>query len=373
MTEITGIARKNLLHEKTRLLIGVSGIAAAIILILILEGFAGGMFRQLTAFARNSRADIFVLQNGVDNSQFGSSHLPKIAEQKIGRIKNVKKASGIFLVSAMMIKNSKKTPIKIVGYRPRDKFGQPWLLDRGRRPKAGKAEIVMDLALARRNNVDINDRVELLGRRFRVVGLSRETSSWMNPYIFMSRDSAAKLLAAPDTVSLVLVRAGNNADLSKLEKRIEQTFPDANAVSTATLMSKETNLLRELMSSPLNLLVGIAYVIGTLVVGLTTYTAVIEKLPEFGILKAIGADRSRLYSIVISQSLANVILGFVAASLLANLVFWLIETLFPQFLLVIDARTLLRTLVLAVAMALAASFIPIRRVAKVDALEVFSR
>lgn len=367
------VARKNLFHEKTRFFISVSGIAAAVILIFILEGFAGGMFEQLTAFASNSEADIFVLQQGADNSQFGGSFLPKITQEEIRNITGVKKASGIFLVSAMLVKDSRKTPIKIVGYQLKEKFGQPWLLDAGRRPRSGKAEIVIDLALARRNKMELNDRIELLGQRFKIVGLSRETASWMNPYVFMSRENAAQLLKAPEAISLVLVKAKKGVNLKKLRDQIRKEIPGTNPVVTEELMAKETNLLRELMSSPLNLLVGIAYTIGTLVVGLTTYTAVIEKLREFGILKAVGAGRRRLFSIVISQSLTNVLVGFVVAAILANFVFWLIETIFPQFLLVIDLNTLLRTFVLVVFMSLIAAIIPIRRVSKIDPVEVFSR
>ena len=50
-------------------------------------------------------------------------------------------------------------------------------------------------------------------------------------------------------------------------------------------------------------LVAIGFLVGGAVIGLTTYTATIEKARDFGVLKALGASDGFLYRIVVQQSL----------------------------------------------------------------------
>jgi putative ABC transport system permease protein len=60
-----------------------------------------------------------------------------------------------------------------------------------------------------------------------------------------------------------------------------------------------------------SVLVVIGFVGGVAVIGLTIYTATMEKSREYGVLKALGASNGRLYRIVSHQALISGVLGYI--------------------------------------------------------------
>jgi len=115
----------------------------------------------------------------------------------------------------------------------------------------------------------------------------------------------------------------------------------------------------------------VSYVVGLLVIGLTIYTATVERAREYGVLKAIGADTTRLAAVVISQAFIGAGLGVVVGIGLSYTVAVLIGTVLPEMQVLIETSALLRELpILALITALAA-LLPLGRIARLDPMVVF--
>ncbi|MDP1809244.1 MAG: ABC transporter permease [Actinomycetota bacterium] len=364
------IAFKNLFHERTRLILAVAGIAFAVVLILILEGFSAGVFEQAAAYPKNSGAELFVIQDGVDGMQSARSIIPQSLESKLAQVKGVKHVAGVFAAPIMFEHRGLKTPVILIGYRLLDKMGGPWKLDSGRAPRTGD-EVVLDLAMAQRNNISLGDKVEILGKKFKVVGLSRETTSWMNPYVFIVRSEAVRLLSAPGSVSYFLIHLKSSADLGKAKRQTKALVDGYDVLTAKQLANNDTAVLEDIMEAPLKVMVTIAYIIGTLVIGLTVYTAVFAKLREYGVIKAIGGANRQLYLIVIKQAIILTVLGFVFGTAFSFAVADRIVASYPQFFIAIDRTVILRTGLVALIMGLVASIVPIRKISGVDPMSVF--
>ena len=70
------LARRNLFQDKTRLALSVGGVALAVMLILIMNGFLAGMNRQITSYLDHSDGSIIVAQKGISNLLGATSLLP---------------------------------------------------------------------------------------------------------------------------------------------------------------------------------------------------------------------------------------------------------------------------------------------------------
>jgi len=92
---MVSIATKNLWHEKMRLLISLGGIAFAIVLILLLEGFAYGVFEQAAAYPKNSGAELFVVQDGIEGMQSARSIIPETLESTLAQLNEAKHVAGV--------------------------------------------------------------------------------------------------------------------------------------------------------------------------------------------------------------------------------------------------------------------------------------
>lgn len=106
-------------------------------------------------------------------------------------------------------------------------------------------------------------------------------------------------------------------------------------------------------------------------VGLLVYTMTIEKSKEYGIARAIGATNYYLYKIVLFQSLAISLAGFVIGTLVSFPAIALIQYLVPEFVVIITPQMVLWAFLLFLATGLVASVIPVRRLVGIDPATVF--
>jgi hypothetical protein len=70
------IAWRNLLNDKTRLALSIGGVAFAVMLILILNGFLSGMYAQIGAYLEHEPGTLVIAQDVVENLRGISSRLP---------------------------------------------------------------------------------------------------------------------------------------------------------------------------------------------------------------------------------------------------------------------------------------------------------
>ena len=139
----------------------------------------------------------------------------------------------------------------------------------------------------------------------------------------------------------------------------------------SAMIANDLNLFSRIFSVPLQLMVGIAFLVGTLVIGLVIYTATVERQREYGVLKAIGARNAVLYGVVATQALIASGAGSGVGAALALAAARLIMQLRPQFLIVIEPGMIGRAILIGLAMALAAALVPARIIAGLTPAEVF--
>ncbi|MCL4368287.1 MAG: ABC transporter permease, partial [Actinobacteria bacterium] len=257
---------------------------------------------------------------------------------------------------------------KLLGYDP-SRGGGPWKLSRGRDVEAAD-EVVVDRVLAQRYGLQMGGPLDILGRRFRIVGLSDGTASWMVSMLFLRRDAAASLLRVPGATSFVLVNAGPEVEMLA---RLRAALPGASVTPHDVVAANDRDYIGGIFGGPLRLMVLISLAIGAMLVGLTIYAATMERVREYGVLKALGIGNGRLYSIVIRQTLAVTALGFVVGLVLVGLVAAGIEGRWPQFLIVVDGRAIAAAGIGALALAVTAATLPARYVATIDPASAFRR
>lgn len=364
------LARRNLLQDKTRLALSIGGVALAVTLILILKGFLAGMNRQITSYLDHSPGSIVVAEEDVVNLLGAVSLIPDGTEQRAENIRGVDKAIPILSQFIILDLHEKKQPAYMIGYDPR-KGGGPWQLVAGRQPSS-KQEIVFDRVLANRHGLHIGDQVEVMGRDFTIVGLSSGTTSWMTSFFFIRKRDAEALLLAPGATSFLLVTTTKDADTEMILQRLN-SFPNINALTKRQVATNDLKLFAKIFSAPLRLMVGISFLVGSMMVGLIIYTATIERQREYGVIKAIGARNRFLYKIVITQAVFASITGSVIGIILANGAAQWIMSARPQFLITFDPVDSAQALLAGLGMALIASIFPTRVVANLAPAEVFRK
>lgn len=363
------LARRNLVQDKTRFFLSVAGVALAVMLILILSGFLNGLYRQISAYFDNAPGSIVIAQDGVRNLLGATSLLPSDMESVV-KTRGAAQVIPILSQFVILDQHDQKVPAYLVGYDPA-LGGGPWHLVAGREPRRDK-EVVFDSVLAQRHNVALGDTVKILDRNFSVVGLSAGTSSWMTSFLFVRKTALESLLRAPGATSFLLVTPFDRVGAEELRRRLSD-LSSIEISLKSEVIANDQKLFARFFSAPLQLMVAIAFLVGTLVVGLVIYTATIERQREYGVLKAIGARNGLLYRTVTTQAFIASSVGSLIGVGLASSAAQVIMALRPQFLIVFESGAVIQALIAGLSMALLAALFPARMIARLAPAEVFRK
>jgi putative ABC transport system permease protein len=364
------LAHRNLFQDKTRLALSIGGVALAVTLILILKGFLAGMNRQITSYLDHSPGSIVVAEEDVVNLLGAVSLIPDATAQRAENIRGVDRVIPILSQFIILDLHEKKQPAYMIGYDPRE-GGGPWQLVEGREPSS-KQEMVFDHVLADRHGLKIGDQIEVMGRDFTIVGLSRDTTSWMTSFFFIRKKDAEDLLLSPGATSFLFITTKRESSTEQILQRLNE-LSKVNALTKRNMSVNDLKLFARIFSAPLRLMVGISFLVGTMIVGLIIYTATIERQREYGVIKAIGARNRFLYKIVVTQAVFASITGSAIGILLANGAAQWIMSARPQFLITFDPVDSAQALLAGLGMALIASIFPTRVVANLAPAEVFRK
>jgi putative ABC transport system permease protein len=331
------ITRRSLLHEKGKLVLHIAGIAAALMLIMLLLGFRDGMYSSLTAYIDHTGADLIVSQIGSRGLFDASSALPADLHNTIGSVSGASAIDHILVGDTIFMHGGAKTPVLIIGYNLATGFGGPWNIGAGRFLQTDH-EILLDTWLAWRSGVQIGDTVNLLGHEFTVVGLTRETSSWMSPYVFVSLPAAGEALQALGDASFFLLRLPPHPDRAAVSQAIKAEVPNISVLTPHDIAAADRKFLAAVLDRPINVMLLISGVIAVAVMGLITYTGVMGRLREYSVLKAIGASNGWLLWVVVRETIYRMGFGFAAGIVLSYLFAALIMRLWPQFTVTISPQ-----------------------------------
>lgn len=365
------LARRNLLHQKSKLMLNVLGIAATLALILLLFGLREGMYSTMTAYVKRMDVDLILVQTGVRSMLSSNSSIPTSEHEQIDSVAGAAETAHILVSGIIFTHADMKIPVLLVGYDPANGMGGPWNIAEGRGVE-GDDEILLDVWLAHRNNIAVGDTISLLNHDFQVVGLTRETSSWMSPYIFVSQQAAEARLQLPGIASFYLLRLPEDADVTATAKAIEAEIDGVEALTPAAMAKADRSVLAATLDTPLSLVIAIGFIIGTAVMGLTAYIAVTDHMEEYAVLKAVGASGSWLQKLVLVETLYRTALGFLLGIGLASLAGQLIMGIMPQFTISLRPEMIAAAGIATLIMALIAAILPVRRIIALDPNRVFT-
>ena len=364
------LAVRNLFQDKTRLALSISGVALAVTLILVLEGFLAGMNRQITSDLDRSPGTIVVAEDDVVNLLGATSLLPDGALQKTQSVRGVADVVPIVSQFVILDLHGKKQPAYMIGYDARQ-GGGPWELWAGREPRS-KREIVFDRVLAQRHSLRLGDEIEVMGKDFTIVGLSNGTTSWMVSFFFIRKSEAENLLLKPGATSFLLVIPEKGAEEAGILQRLNK-ISNVNALTKRQMAANDLKLFARVFSAPLKLMVSVAFLVGTMFVGLIIYTATVERQREYGVLKAVGAQNGFLYRLVATQALFAAMTGSALGIFMADAAARWIMSVRPQFLISFELMDSIWALLAGIGMALIACIFPTQVVARLAPAEVFRK
>jgi putative ABC transport system permease protein len=258
----------------------------------------------------------------------------------------------------------------LVGFDPAAPISGPARIVSGS-SEVGEDGIIVDEVFARKHDVHLGEHLTLNGITLRVTGISSGGDMVMFQYAYVSTPIARRVLAMQDVDNALLVRLAPDADRRDVAARIASLSPRLLVRDTAAVVAVNQRVITDSFLPVITVLLVIGFAVGVAVIGLTIYSAVLEKRREYGVIKALGARADQLVVAIATQAMLAAVIGYAVGIGLAVAARAAATRWVPAFVSQIVAADLLWIAGATVAMAVLASAIPLVRIARIDPAEVF--
>jgi putative ABC transport system permease protein len=307
------------------------GVIIGIVICIFLIGqqigiltFLMGLMSGLIDNSDTRNAQIWV----VDKITINANELARLDEslvREVRSVEGVKNSYPLILTQAIATFSTGKTaPVNLVGSDPPNFIAGP------NPEKIGKGNIfdlVQDDAISAdfydastfANPTDIDTELEINGKRAQIRLQTKDARGFGGSYLYTTLSKARFYGNFPeDKVSAIAVsiKEGYSADV--VRDNINKALPSIRAWKTEDLKSSTVRFI--VVSSNIGTSIGslviFAIISGFFIIGLTLYSSAIDRVKDYGTLKAIGATNSYITKLILTQSLITATLGFCIAWLL---------------------------------------------------------
>lgn len=303
------LAVLNLLHDKVRFAVTVMGIAFSVFLMAFQSCLLAGFQRASAAIISAADGQIWITARGVRSFDMGSL-LPEHFRDL------VYSADGVLSVGRMVASfvdfqrpDGHSTDVMLVGSDqevggsvpvPNRNFSShPLAVDYTSRELLGVSRLPVEVELERRNAA--------------VVEYVRGFGTFLCcPYSFSDYDTAMQIMGYPlNRTMYLIVRLKRGADTIAVRDRLRTLLPEVDVWTKSEFVHRsETFWLTQTgAGAALLLAAALGFIVGAVIISQTIYATTMENIEEYATLKAIGAGKLMVCSIVLTQALATGVAG----------------------------------------------------------------
>jgi putative ABC transport system permease protein len=298
------------------------GVVMGILVSTFLIGQQLGIFYFLTglmgALVTESKADIWVVDSKTaDVNQLGLLDIRNL--RAVQGIHGVKEAYPLIITGAVCnFKNGTSGAVTLLGV---DENHIHALVSQDKIMAGHISNLQLDGAVSaeffeKKNlggQIDLNTNLEINGKRaffaLQTKGFRGFGSSYCLTTIERARFFANQ---SPNTISAVLVNVENPKDIDNVVANINQNIYGIRAWKSQNLATSTVKKI--LANSGIALSTGtliiFALIAGFFIIGLTMYSSALDRLKDYGTLKAIGASNKYNSKLILTQAILFTVVGF---------------------------------------------------------------
>lgn len=372
---MTSLAWKNLIHDRVRLGVTLTGILFSLVLILVQFGLFLGFMDTSANIIAHSGADLWVSATGIPHVNAGAPIPERRRYQALG-VPGVLRADKFILqFNPWKLPAGSFEQIQVAGFDLEGGMGGPWTLTDGSIDDLrGEDTVLVDELYKDKLGVTaVGQTCELSGHRARVVGFTRGIRSFTtSPYVFTSFKNGLNYSRVKDDQTIfLLIKTAPGAPISEVQHRLRESVPGVDVYTTEEMVKKTRYYWIVRTGAGITTLIGavLGLLVGTVVVAQTIYSATVDHIREFGTLKAMGAGNRYVYRVIIEQALISAVIGYAGAIAVGLMVARKSES--GNAAILLPPEFAVATLGIAIVMCAGAACLSIRKATTIDPALVF--
>jgi len=358
----------NLLRRPMRSIISVLAVAIEVVMILSIVGVFMGMLNDTKQRTHGIGAALMMRPSNTStmNGVSGAPMPAKFAEP-------LRKLAHVSVVSPVIMNLSTKGSIEIlygIDYKSFDAL-KPFVFVAGG-PFQGPNDVIIDDVLARTDGgLHVGDTITVMGHPFRICGIVEAGKGGRK---LLPIDTVASLMGDDGKASLFYIKCDDPANMNTVIQEIHATrgLEDYPVQTMEDWNSQMTPQKLPGFNVALEVIIGIAVIVGFLVIFQSMYTAVLERTREIGILKSLGSSKLTIVSVVLRETAVLAVAGVLVGIAGTYGVQLLLGHVFPTQHFEITALWLAKGAGIAFAGALFGALYPAWMAARKDAIDALA-
>lgn len=357
----------NLVHRPVRSLISIIAVAVEVILILMIVGLFTGMLNSSKERNR-TLGDVMVRPPGSSYLiGMGGAPKPVTYGDLIAKLPHVSAVSPVFWQLGTT------GAVEVIYGIDLEKFqavsGPFHFLSGG--PFTGPDSMIIDDVYASSNHVGVGSKITLFNHDFTVSGVVQSGKGGRR---FLPLKTMQELNGAEGRCSVFYVKADSpdNADAVVSEIKNTHGFEGWVIQTMKEWLSLMTPESLPGFSTAINIAIGVAVVIGFIVIFQAMYAAVMERTREIGILKSLGAGRSYIVNLVLRETVLLAIVGIVLGIALSYVARVVIQSRVATIPILLTMKWDLRATLIAIVGAIFGALYPAMKAARKDPIEALA-
>jgi putative ABC transport system permease protein len=359
----------NLVHRPLRSLISVVAVALEVTLILLIVGLSLGMLRDQRTRNGGIGADVIVLPPG---SSFiaGLTGAPmpiKIGSEILAKLPHVAKVAPVVTTIGSTGTLEIIAGIDLQSYESLSTGFH--YLEGG--PFQGPYDILVDDLFAKSKDAKVGDTIEMLNNKFRICGIVERGKGARK---FVPITTLQDLIGAKDKATIFYLKLDNPANADTVVDEIKHVPGMERHVvnSMASYLAAMSTGNIPMLSTFIDVVVGISMVIGFIVIFQAMYTAVMERTREIGILKAMGASKFYIVNVVLRETVLLALGGIVFGVVLSLVARVVLAHKLPLVQVVVDGGWIVRATLIAIVGAVLGALYPAFKAAQKDPIDALA-
>ena len=358
----------NLVYRPLRSMISALAVAIEVIMILSIAAIMLGMLNGSKTRTSGIGLDMFVRPSSTNNFAALSSAATSVkVADVLATLPHVAVASpvNIQLTAGTALEN-----IYGIDFKTYNAL-KPFVFLSGQPFQGPDDVIVDDYFAASGKGHKVGSTIEILRHQFRICGIVEHGKGGRK---FIPIDTMGEITNNPGKASAFYVKTDDirNQDLVKQEIHSTPGMQQYDVQTLDEWLSLMTPDKLPGFNIALRIVIGIAVVIGFLVIFQSMYTAVMERTREIGVLKSLGASRAYIVSVVLRETGLLALAGIALGVGLTYLMRWIFHAKFPTLDFAVTGQRVLETVVIAFLGAMLGAFYPAIKAARKDPIDALS-
>jgi putative ABC transport system permease protein len=315
------LALKEIWRNKGRFLLVSLVIALITLLVLFIAALGEGLADGNRQYVSNLDAELIIFREKSDYV-ISSSRLDTNTIRAVRRVEGVADAGEIYTSTSEIVSLPEPLEISFLAAEP-DRPGMPPVIE-GRPYRGGEAdETVIDEGVALRTGIKVGDEIEIRSTQgtedeffyLKVVGLVNKQSYFFQPTIFvppatweqMRPQPLADLNDSTPYPNIIAVKLENPALVESMKARLMALVSNIEVADIQTTINNIPGYSAQ--QSTVQTQAAFTLLIGILVIGGFFQIQVLQKVPQIGVLKAIGSSNAAVGLAAVVQIIVTTAIG----------------------------------------------------------------